>query len=282
MHAQQVTASVTTHGEGPVWSPAWGGLSFVDMLAGDVLRLDGGSGTVSRWSVSTVVAALRPRANGGVVAATESDFVLFDRWGGEATRAIRGFDQPGVRFNEGGCDPAGTFLCGSMAYDSRPHAAVLYALAPDLSVSVAISGVTVSNGLGFTAAGERAFYVDSATHRVDVLDWTADASLQRRAPFVTIDPSVGTPDGLCVDAEDGVWVALWGGGVVHRYDTLGRLDAVVDVGVPHVTACTFGGEDLRDLYITTSRLPEGSPPDAGALFRVSPGVRGLPTRPFSG
>jgi sugar lactone lactonase YvrE len=281
VRAEQVTGRVTHHGEGPVWSPSWGGLCWVDMLAGDVLSL-AADGTVGRRHVGAVAAALRPRAGGGAVVAVERGFALEDA-DGRLTHLPELWSDTGVRMNEGGCDPAGRFHCGSMAYDQRPGAAALYRLDPDRSVHRVLDGVTVSNGLEWSPDGSRAYYDDTATHRVDVFDWAPDTGLTGRRPFVEL-PEDGNPDGLTVDAEGGVWVALYGSGAVHRYTAAGRLDAVVEVPTPKVTACTFGGPRLDELWITTSR--EGMGPDedpaAGALFRLEPGATGLPVREFAG
>jgi sugar lactone lactonase YvrE len=147
-----------------------------------------------------------------------------------------------------------------------------------------LDGVTISNGLDWSPDGSLAYYNDTATHRVDVFDHDRDAGLTGRRPFVRL-PDDGNPDGLTVDAEGGVWVALYGGGAVHRYGADGRLDAVVEVPTAKVTACTLGGGPALDqLFITTSR--EGLGPDddplAGALFRADAGVAGLPVREFAG
>jgi sugar lactone lactonase YvrE len=185
--------------------------------------------------------------------------------------------------NEGGCDPDGRFWCGSMAYDQRPGAAALYRLAPDGSTQRMLDGVTISNGLDWSPDGSLAYYADTATHRVDVFDYDRHSGLTGRRPFVEI-PDDGNPDGLTVDADGGVWVALYGGGVVHRYGPDGALDAVVEVPTPRVTACTLGGPRLDELFVTTSR--EGLGPDddplAGSLFRVDAGVAGQPVREFAG
>jgi sugar lactone lactonase YvrE len=281
VQAEQVTGPVTQHGEGPVWSPRWGGLRWVDMLAGDVLTLTV-DGAVTRRHVGTVVAAVRPRRDGGAVLAVERGFAL-EAPDGTLTVLDPVWTDDGVRMNEGGCDPDGRFWCGSMAYDQAPGAAAMYRLEPDGSVRVAFEGVTVSNGLEWSPDGSLAYYDDTATHRVDVFDYDSAAGLTGRRPFVTL-PDDGNPDGLTVDAEGGVWVALHGSGAVHRYDPDGRLDAVIDVPTPQVTACTFGGPQRDQLFITTSRQglrPDEDPP-AGSLFRVDPGVRGLPVREFAG
>lgn len=282
MRVEQVTGPVAYHGEGPVWSERWGGLRWVDMLAGDVLSL-AADGTVRRRHVGTVAAALRPRGRGGAVIGVERGFALEDA-DGRLTTLDELWSDPGVRMNEGGCDPDGRFYCGSMAYDQRPGGAALYRLDPDGSVHVALAGVTVSNGLEWSPDGSLAYYADTATHRVDVFDYARETGLTGRRPFVDLVAQELRPDGLTVDADGGVWVALSNGGAVRRYTADGRLDEVVEVPTRKVTACTFGGERLDQLFITTSRegVEPGSDPLAGSLFRFAAGSAGLPAREFGG
>jgi sugar lactone lactonase YvrE len=182
--------------------------------------------------------------------------------------------------NEGGCDPDGRFYCGSMAYDKATGAGALYRLDPDGAVHRVLDGVTISNGLEWSPDGSMAYYVDTPTHRIDVFDYSSDAGLTGRRPFVSFED--GNPDGLTVDAEGGVWVALFGGGAVHRYTAEGRLDAVVELPTPQITACTLGGPELGRLFVTTSA--EGGMDDgvAGSLFAVDVGVAGRPVREFAG
>jgi sugar lactone lactonase YvrE len=190
----------------------------------------------------------------------------------------------GVRMNEGGCDPDGRFYCGSMAYDKTRGAAALYRLDPDKSVRLVLEGVTISNGLEWSPDGSRAYYNDTDTHRVDVFDYDREAGLTNRRALVHVPPDDGRPDGLTVDAEGGVWVALNRSGTVRRYTPQGTADAVVEVPPRQVTACAFGGGRLEELYMTTSRenLPPGEDPLAGSLFVAEVGVRGRPVREFAG
>ena len=280
MRAEPLTGPEAHHAEGPVWSDAWGGLRWVDMLAGDVLSLGAGGG-VSRRHVGAVAAALRPRAGGGAVIAVERGFLL-EAPDGELTALPELWSDPGVRLNEGGCDPDGRFYCGSMAYDARAGAGSLYRLDPGGEVEVVLREVTISNGLDWSPDGRTAYYDDTATGAVAAFDYDRERGLTARRTFATIDS--GAPDGLCVDAEGGVWVALYGGGAVRRYAPSGELDAVVELPVTKVTACTFGGPGLDRLFITTSRegLPDDAEPLAGSVFTCAPGVRGLPVRPFAG
>jgi sugar lactone lactonase YvrE len=281
VRAEQLTDPICHHGEGPVWSSRWGGLRWVDMLAGDVLSL-GADGSTSRKHVGTVAAALRPRSRGGAVIGVERGFALEDR-DGTVTPLPEVWSDPGVRMNEGGCDPAGRFWCGSMAYDQAPGGAALYRLDPDGTVTRQLDGVTVSNGLAWSPDGSLAYYDDTATHHVDVFDYDPSAGLTGRRPFVDLGED-GNPDGLTVDADGGVWVALYGAGVVHHYTADGRLDGVVEVPATKVTACALGGPDLDRLFITTSRegLASDEEPLAGSLFVADVGVRGLPVLEFAG
>lgn len=265
-----------------MWSPRWGGLRWVDMLAGDVLSL-GSDGTIVRRHVGTIAAAVRPRRPGGAVLGVERGFALEDPTGA-ITTLVPLWTHDRVRMNEGACDPDGRFYCGSMGYDRAPGAGAIYRLDPDGAVAVVVEGVTISNGLDWSPDGSRAYYNDTETYRIDVFDYDTDAGLTGRRPFVVIDPDDGRPDGLTVDAHGGVWVALNTGGAVHRYRPDGTLDAVVEVPVRKVTACTFGGEHLDELFITTSRegLAPGDEPAAGSLFCAEVGVAGQPVREFAG
>ena len=282
VQAEQATEPVAFHGEGPVWSAQWGGLRWVDMLAGDVLTLDG-DGTIGRRHVGAVVAALRPRAGGGAVIAVERGFTLEEP---DGTLRPLGplWDDDTVRMNEGGCDPDGRFYCGSMAYDQTPGGGKLYRLDPDGTVEVVLDGVTVSNGLEWSPDGTLAYYADTATGAVDVFDYDRRSGLTGRRTFAAVPDGDGHPDGLTVDAEGGVWVALYGGSQVRRYSAEGALDEIVAVPATNVTACTFGGDTLDQLFITTSRegLEDGQEPLAGALFQVTPGVTGRPVRAYAG
>ncbi|MEU5991488.1 SMP-30/gluconolactonase/LRE family protein [Spirillospora sp. NPDC047418] len=282
MRAEQITDAVAFHGEGPVWSPRWGGLRWVDMLAGDVLSL-AADGTVGRRHVGDVAAALRPRRDGGAVIGVERGFALEDA-DGTLTSLPELWPDRGIRMNEGACDPEGRFYCGSMAYDKTAGAASLYRIDPDGSTAVVLEGVTISNGLDWSPDGDLAYYNDTATQQVAVFDYDPASGLTGRRPFVSIAAEDGVPDGLTVDARGGVWVALNQGGQVRRYTPAGALDEVVEVPVRGVTACTFGGPDLDELFITTSRegLAPGDEPSAGSLFRAAVGVQGAPAREFAG
>jgi sugar lactone lactonase YvrE len=280
--AEQFTDPCTFHGEGPFWDPANNRLLLVDMLVGTVVAVDAG-GDIRRHKLATVAAAIRAR-RGGYVLATENQFVLLGPDLTEQTALPPVFTDPLIRFNDGGCDPEGRFYCGTMAYNETPGAGTLYRLDPDGSVSVTLREVTISNGLQWNGAGDTVFYADTPTGQVDRFDFDpVSAAFTNRRTFTEISGG-GHPDGMAIDEEDAIWVALWGGSAVHRYDRTGRLDLVVDLPVSNVTACAFGGPERQTLFITTSRqgLDEGDQPEAGAVFRYEAGVRGAPQHAFAG
>jgi sugar lactone lactonase YvrE len=283
MKAEQLTEPAAYHGEGPLWDAAAGVLRWVDMLAGDILTLTPAGG-IDRLPVGTIAAAMRPRAAGGLVVAIEHGFVLIDG-DGQIGPERTAFTDPACRMNEGGVDRQGRFFCGSMAYDGTSPRGALYRFDTDGEISVVFTGVTISNGIAWTAGGEEVFYIDTPAHRVDVFDYDPAAGLPSgRRPVVHVHPDQGDPDGMALDVEGGMWVALYGGHAVHRYRADGTLDEVIDLPVSQVTSCAFGGPDLDQLYITTSRenLPPGAEPQAGAVFHATPGVRGLPVGTFAG
>jgi sugar lactone lactonase YvrE len=255
------------------------------MFAGDVLALSA-DGTIERRHVGALAAALRPRSEHGAIIATARGFVLDDGDGTPLRVLPDVWDDPTVRMNDGSCDPDGRFYMGSMALDHKNELGrgALYRLDADGSVAVVVAGVTLSNGLDWSPDGSTAYYIDTTTRRVDAFDYDVDKGLTDRRPLVEIPDGAGDPDGMTVDADGCLWVALYAGSAVHRYRPDGVLDGVVELPVSRVTACTFGGDDLGELFITTSRenLVDDAQPAAGALFRYRPGVQGMPARPYAG
>ncbi len=282
---EQLTPPVADHGEGPVWYDRWPGLRWVDMLAGAVLELDSSTGEIRRFPVGSDVAAmLRPRADDGVILAVERGFAVADKNFHTIEPLPELWSDSGVRMNEGGCDPHGRLYCGSMAYDATPGAGALYRLDLDGTARTEFAHVTISNGLTWSPDGSTAYYVDTPTHRIDALDYDPYYGFSHRRPAIHIPDHLGTPDGLTIDADGNLWIALWQGGAVHQYTPTGTLLNIIPVPAAQTTACTFGGPNLNELYITTSRngLGESAEPAAGAVFRAHPGVRGLPVLPYRG
>jgi sugar lactone lactonase YvrE len=190
--------------------------------------------------------------------------------------------------NDGKCDAAGRFWAGTMAFDYRRGAGALYRLDPDGRVHTMVRDVTISNGLDWTDDGRRMYYIDTPTKSIDVFDFDlASGAIASRRSLVQVPDGQGFPDGMTLDAEGGIWVALFRGGVVRRYTPDGALDREIRLPVTQPTSCAFGGRDLRDLYITTAAntlSPEerARQPHAGGVFRCRPGVQGRPANRFRG
>ena len=227
---------------------------------------------------SPVASVIRPRAGGGAIVATERGLALGRAEDlSDLKEVVRLYDDLSIRTNEGGCDPDGRFWIGTMSYRRTVGAASVYRWdGPGTRPVRAWGGATTANGLGFSPDGALGYWTDTPTRTVTVFDYDARAGLVNPRPFVEIEEGAGKPDGLCVDAEGGVWVALHRGSAVRRYDAEGRLSEVVELPVNKVTACTFGGEDLDRLYITTSRenLPDDVEPASGSVYLAEVGVKG--------
>jgi sugar lactone lactonase YvrE len=281
IRADVLVEPVVLHGEGPTWDGAEQSLYWLDQLGGEVLTLD--HGTVTRRPVGKVAAIIRPRVDAGHVVATERSVLIVDKNWSTLRQLPDLFDDPRVRLNDGGCDPQGRFYCGSMAYDEVTPLGTLYRIDADGTSTVLLHDVTISNGLDWSPDGSTVYYVDSPTQGIDAFDFDpAAGAFANRRRIVTISPDVGTPDGLTVDNGGLLWVALWDGSAVHCYTPAGRLEDVVELPTRQVTACTFGGPQLDELFITTSARDLEDDPLAGALFRAVPGVTGQPARKYRG
>lgn len=280
--AEQFSAPIAGLGEGAFFDDRTGRFMMVDLLRGDILTLDD-SGEPTRTHIDTIAAVLRRRASGGFVVGVERGIrFLTDDLEPEG-ELITAFDSAEVRMNDGGCDPQGRLYVGSMAYAEARGAGTVYRFDADKSVTPVLAPVSVSNGIQWSADGSRVFYNDTPTGRVAVFDFdAADGSLHDQRDFVVLPQGVGSPDGMAIDSEDGIWVALWGGSAVHRYDAAGKLSEVIELPASKVTCPTFGGPDKRTLYVTTASLDVPDEPAAGAVFRADVGVSGATPYAFAG
>lgn len=276
-------------GECPVWDDETATLVWVDQPRGVVHRFDPVTGIDEQLVVGQPVGAVALRKSGGLVLALRDGFGLVDADGGEMRLVCETeLERTDTRMNDGKCDSAGRFWAGTMALDYTPGAGTLYRLDPDLTATAIVHDVTCSNGLAWSPDDRTMYFVDSFASGVDAFDFDpADGSVENRRRLVEIDPSEGQPDGMTIDRDGFLWVALWGGSCVRRYAPDDTLDACVRVPVAQVTSCAFGGPGLDDLYITSAGDGLTSDgwsvqPQAGGLFRASPGVGGAATRRFAG
>jgi sugar lactone lactonase YvrE len=276
-------------GEGPVWDDREGCLWWVDILGETVHRTDPASGHDEVLPIGRMPGAVGLRDSGGLVAAVRDGFGALEPVTGrfEILVPVEADDQT-TRMNDGKVDPAGRFWAGTTDMDHRPGVGTLYRLDPDLRVSPMLHDVTISNGIDWSLDGRTMYFIDTPTRRVDAFAFDrAGGTIANRRPAVAIREGAGNPDGMTLDAEGYLWVALWGGSAVERYAPDGRLDMRVEVPAEQASSCVFGGPDLDLLFITTARkgFPAGGRPDqpeAGGLFVGRPGPRGRPAFRFAG
>nr|WP_153426647.1 SMP-30/gluconolactonase/LRE family protein [Streptomyces alkaliphilus] len=272
-------------GEGPTWDSDGERLIWVDILGGRVHGYRPGDGRRSVRVVEQHVGAAKPRAGGGLVLnLRDGVFALDDGPDTGDLRPLHHDPVPGRRGNDAAVAPDGSLWAGTMRYDEGEGGGTLVRVAPDGSSRTVLSRVTVSNGLGWSPEGDRMYYIDTPTRRVDVFDFTPDGDVRDRRPLVHTGERDGFPDGMTVDADGCLWVAFWEGGAVRRYTPEGRLDRTLRMPVSRPTACAFGGPGLRDLYVTCARVGLGphDEPLAGSLLVIPDIGQGLPQPAFAG
>ena len=281
-------------GERPYWDGT--GLVWVDIPAGRLHRYRPGRGDevvleLAAGGRPVPLGAAAPRRGGGYVLATEAGFMLAGPDGKLEEGAIRPAGMPAdAMFNDGACDPAGRFWAGTVTHDLRLGAGALYRLDPDGTVSTVLEGVTESNGIGWSTDGATMYFVDSGEPETRIRAFGFDVAggdLGACRDLVRFPAGGAVPDGLVVDAEDCVWVAMWGGGEVRRYAPDGRLLAVLPVPVSQPTCPAFGGPGLDELYLTSAWQgmttgQRAAEPLAGHVLHTRSGARGYAALAFSG
>ena len=273
-------------GEGPYWVPEDDCLLWVDVHRGQLHRSYFPSAETATMDLGAVSAAF-PAVGGGILTAGGSKLALHlpaERGGQWTTRVVAEVPaREGIRFNDAAVDPAGRVWVGSMHIDEAEPLGELYRLDAGGVLTTVVKGVTVSNGIGWSPDGTRMYYADSPVRRIDMFDYdpAAGEAVARRV-FTDLSAFDGVPDGLTVDADGFVWVAMWGGGVLRRFAPDGTQDAVLQVPVSQPTSCAFGGPGMGDLYLTSASVgltaaELKSQPLAGRLLRLQPGPVGMPS-----
>lgn len=277
-------------GEGATWVAEQEKLYWVDILGQKIHRFDPATGVDQAFPVVQPIGALAPRRQGGLVLAMKHGLYFWDEASAQPEWiADPENDRPNNRFNDGKCDPTGRFWAGTMSEVGEPQAGSLYRLDPDRSLHKVLSGVTVSNGITWSLDARTMYYIDTPTLEIAAFDYDPiSGQISNRRAVVRIGADEGYPDGMTIDAEGMLWVAMWEGWRVNRYDprTGEKLDSI-PLPAARVTSVAFGGEELDTLYITTARLQLSAgelaaQPHAGGVFRVKPGVRGFPAFSFAG
>jgi sugar lactone lactonase YvrE len=304
MSAELVIDTRNSIGEGPAWDAAKDRLLWTDIPAGVIYSSSSTNGNLwpitQTWRFDRSVSIVVPSASGDLVAAVGTDVLAIQEDGTTTVLAHLAFDPAVVRINDGKCDPQGRLWLGTLSLDGRSGAgAALYRLDADGTLNTMIEDVALSNGLGWSPDGRKFYYIDTPTLGIDVFDFHPDeGTITDRKRLVTFVKGEGRPDGLTVDNDGCLWVALYMGAQVRRYSPTGRLLATVAISAPQATSCCFGGRDGQDLFITSAAvlLPEwrllgagftrefgeraAEAPGAGGVFACRPGIGGPPAVPF--
>ena len=289
MNARCVLQAHADLAEGPHWWAEKGVLLWVDIEASRVGLFDPVTGLNRFLVVPSHVGAVVPMSDGELLAATAQGFVrLHPDSGVVSSLQDPEEDRPGNRFNDGKCDPWGRFWAGSMAYDFAAGAGSLWRVNADFSCVRQRQGLTISNGLAWSQDRGTLYLIDSPTRQVLAFPLTPSGDLLGEAtPCITIPKAWDAlPDGMCIDAEGKLWIALFGGGAVTRWDPVsGLLLERLELPCRQVTSCCFGGPNLDQLFMTTARREMDAAaieaePLAGGLFQADVGVKGLPAACF--
>jgi sugar lactone lactonase YvrE len=271
-------------GEGPRWDSARGRLLWVDIDNGQVVegRLNGlGLTVTARHEVAATAGAVAFAEDGTLLVAAHHGLTHLAPDGSSTTPDLLG---SASRFNDGAVDPSGRFLVGTLALGESSSTEQLMRLERDGSLTVLDDDLGLSNGLAWSVDGAQFFSTDTLGHVIYVRDYDVETgAVGARRPWLTVED--GYPDGIAVDAEDHVWVAVWGAGEVRRHAPDGTLDTVVEVPAPHTSAVALAGPDLDVLVVTTaaSELDAqqlASAPSSGQLFTTRVAVRGLVATPW--
>jgi len=270
-------------GEGPRWHPGEGCLYWVDIESQQIHRFDPRSSRHDDWTLNTPIGCLAFRQSGGFVLATGEGFQFWRPGRPLEPIADPEVGKTGARFNDGNVDPLGRFWAGTLA---EGESSALYRLDTDLQVSTMIDRVTISNGIGWSPDKRTMYFTDTLRLAIYAFDYDLErGEINNQRTFVSTEGEEGVPDGLAIDSDGCVWSARWGGWKIVRYDPDGTAMEEIRLPVEQPTSCTFGGEDFRELYITSAwtELPQRSrrkQPMAGDLFRLRVSTPGLPVSFF--
>jgi sugar lactone lactonase YvrE len=276
------------HGEGPVWDPADRKFYWVDLLEGQFFRADWGTGVVETFVVGQPIGVLALRRGAGVVLALRDGFFTYDLHSRrlESIQPIEA-DRKETRFNDGAVDPRGRFWAATMSWEGKQPIGKMYCMDGKRQVATKIEGMQLSNGIAWSGAGDTFFHTDTLAQRIDRYDYDPESgAISNRSPFIDFAPD-GHPDGITIDEQDHLWVAMWGGGCIAHYDERGRLVERLPLPVTYPTSCCFGGPELNELLVTSSRR-ELSPaqhaeePLAGRCLRLPVNTKGRPQLRWAG
>jgi D-xylonolactonase len=276
------------HGESPVWDEIGGMFYWVDLLKGQFHKASLHTGNLETFEVGQPLGVLALRERGGYVLAIKEGFAFYD----DGTKKLTLINDPEAhlpetRFNDGAIDPAGRFLAGTMEFNGSRPIGSLYSLSSDLQVSQLETSIYITNGMDWNPAGDSFFLTDTNRHLIYKYNYDVETGeIKDRNVFIAFDENE-FPDGMCIDAEGSLWVAMWNGGKISRFDSEGKKIGDILLPVQYPTSCCFGGEDLSRLLITTSTLllnekEKNANPLSGRILSIETDTRGQYMRKFKG
>jgi sugar lactone lactonase YvrE len=287
MRIERLDVPVSVLGEGPLWSVRDQCLYYVDIVSNLLQSYAPATQRYRKWSFDTYVGSLAECKSGGLILSLGDRVVRFDPEQPESSLqelVVLERDRPENRLNDGKVDAWGRFWVGSIRRDETAAEARLWCVLPSGEARCVREGITVSNSIAFDAARERMYFADSPTGLVEVATLGEDGSLSAFTPFARAGK--GAPDGSCTDSEGFLWNCEWGGHRICRYAPDGTLDRVLDMPVGRPSCCTFGGPELRTLFVTSANVGMSEAdmkkdPHAGSLYRIElEGAQGLPADLF--
>ena len=289
LEADSVLACQNRLGEGPIWSIEEQALYWVDIVAPAIHRFRPGDRAHDNWMMPEHIGSLSMREAGGLIVALKSGFAAFDPSDGRIEMLAKAeADKLDHRFNDGRCDRQGRFFAGSLTYSEDEPVGTLWRLDSDQKATPVLNGITISNGLCWSPDGATMYHVDTPTREIRAYDYDQDEGLPSNPRvLVKTDPNGGWPDGSITDSEGCIWNAEWDGARVVRYTADGQVDRIVRVPAKRATCASFGGPDLKTLYITSawdrmSGEEREEWPLSGNLFAIDVDVAGLPDPVYKG
>lgn len=282
--AQLETKIDTSLGEGPLWHKDQNRLYFVDIVNFKVHSYDPVTKDKSEWAFPSYVGAIARGDRNELFVAAQNELLLLDTQAG-STKTILSFDlAKDIRFNECKCDRQGRFWMGTMHLEAKKGVGALYRVDLEGSVVKVLPGLSVPNGFCWSLDNQCMYHIDTFDYAVKRFDYDEKlGSLTNPKIVVSLPSDSMLPDGMCIDRNGNLWMAMWGGNKVACYNPKdGELISEVEVPAPHVTSCAFGGDNFDTLYITTARLGLTDDqleeyPLSGSVFSCEVGVGGFET-----
>lgn len=288
MKVQPVLDIKADLGEGALWDYRRNQLLWIDIEKGLLHVFNPKTGANKTFNQEQRIGTVVPIDTGGFVVALHDGVYTLDADGSNRLKQAAPSElRPGIRFNDGKCDPSGRFWAGTMSINNEKSAGALYRFDSDFSYKTMIPNVSISNGIAWSLDKKRMYYIDTPTRKIMAYDYNdATGEISNGRVAIEIPAGMGSPDGSVLDSEGMLWVGMWGGGCVARWDPeTGKLLRKIDVPALNVTSVAFGGDNLEILFITTASIGMNETakmkyPEAGKLFAVNPGVKGIPASYF--